>query len=567
MLKDTSYQTNGDTAAAKTGGARPRLTATEIVEKYNPLHPEIQLTYQTFNARANKRCSALDGRVACINGKWQVVGARIFEAIDEPRDTGLRGPVLVQTFDPHDAELFVAALVKLKENEHQLAINVASRIPRQPRALTSRTPRIQTKRPRSRWGKQRPGVSTQQLEHWAKYCRYFERGFFRRTPIIDPCSNRGFDWIYDAVDEATIREARRVEKEQSPRIDLTKPVPLSVAVKHVELTEARTGKRMNNGTAVRYLKEQITKGNLDAIPESDPKRGGKRIGKVTIENVSKLQRTRRSSWPKPPLFKVYNHERYIPTSIASEITGLSEAQLRHCENNPDSTPGRVDLHKRNFEIDGRPRAYWRERDCKAIAKAIDEGKLSPKLLVKFAALIAPPVKVINGERYVPTREALPLTRCKHRNDLLVLNRRTDKPRREPVKVGAWTRDYWHEGDCKEEGERRKPIEESPLEEFTQEKQPTLAAPTPAADDQPRVRLIEGENAAMVCGVRKKLTPRRRQIVEVLLEAGKQRMVLSTLQGETVDDAPKILKEMAKDEHWARVIHFPGGVKGVGYGIF
>jgi hypothetical protein len=84
----------------------------------------------------------------------------------------------------------------------------------------------------------------------------------------------------------------------------------------------------------------------------------------------------------------------------------------------------------------------------------------------------------------------------------------------------------------------------------------------------RVSIVPDENAVMVCGVCKKVRFRQRQIVAVLLEVGKKRMILSELARRTSDDADKILRRMRDaDPDWAKVIHCPGDNRGVGYGIF
>jgi hypothetical protein len=513
-----------------------RLSVSEGVAKYG----KSGVTGPILDRRANKVCAALDGHVECVDGMWKIVGApRVLKAIDEERplsalDRTCMKPV--KTFADKDLAAFAVAMAKLIENEAMTSRRVAKRLS----AAAGRR------------------ISSQQLDgHWSNYCPALRRAF-QRTAVIDPTSNRGFVWVYDAEDETELTKALK-SRAKVRKPDLTEPVTLGVAAKAAGL--ARRSQRL-------YLNELIAKGKLPATKEPDPNRRGHYRYKVLVADLLNMPKQQRNSW-KPATAKLYQGKRRVPMKLACEIIGCTRKQLDHMSDNPGGTPRGIYLHK--YLFDGkhwsaapkafgvrkgrkRTRPYWIEDECGAVAAAIAAGTPSPKKGKKGAAAFElPPVKLIKGERYVPTQSALSLTKCKRRNELIRLNERTGKPRREQVKVSSWRRDYWHEGDCREVG-----IRSSPADGDEQKKQD---------ENKSRVTLLPNENAAIVDGVRKELTPLRRKIVAALIDAGTRRMILSELRRRTSHDVQKLLKLMSKDKDWARVLHFPGSVKGAGYGIF
>jgi hypothetical protein len=436
MLNDTTIGTNRN--------ATTRLTITEAVKQY----AELGVTEAMLNFRANKKCAALGGRVECIKGKWKVSGARVFEVRKEKREyprrgiTSRPGEQLTSTYNVRtaareDLELIAATLAAWKKQ--------AERFP-QPTA-------------------KRLGVQPPMLEYWAtKFCPVLGRTF-RRVAVINPASNRGFDWAYNAVDEKAVDDARRSKENSAPIMDLKQAVSLKAAAAKAKLKMARTGKEMRLDTAVRYLKEQIAKGHLAANKEPDPNRHGKFLYTVTIADVLNLKREVRNSWKPAPTFKVISGERCALTEEVSRVTGCSRAQLDVYDGNADGTPGGVKVRKHLRDEGGRERVYW--SGYITLAKAIEAGDKSPALARGrngSSSIELPPVKLVNNRRHVPTHIALALGRYEDRNELVVEWERTGKPHRHQVRIkggaevktGGWKRDYWDEAECKKTGDAKLP---------------------------------------------------------------------------------------------------------------
>jgi hypothetical protein len=205
LRKGISNKTNKVTA--------PRLTISEGVAKY----AAFGVTDVLLTRRANKVCSALDGCVEYKDGMWQVVGSRVLEGIEEER-TLRWGRVFitkpVMTFADADLAAFATALARFNENFEMASFMVAKR-------LCKATGR---------------GITIQALDRWSEYCPPLRRGL-ERTSVIDPISNRGFVWVYDAQDEAELTKALKAEsKARTTQPDFTKPVTLGVAAKAAGLT-------------------------------------------------------------------------------------------------------------------------------------------------------------------------------------------------------------------------------------------------------------------------------------------------------------------------------------------
>jgi hypothetical protein len=433
MLRDRSSRHS--TSEAETQTTHPRVTATEIVEEHKGVLPG--LSYRVFNDRADKLCAALDGHVECVNGKWQVVGARIFKAIDEPRDTGLRGPVLVKTFDPDDAAAFVRALVEVLKVEEMTSVRVAARLSKAlGRCITS-----------------------QRIDgQWSKYCPPMGRAL-EVCRLIDPRSNRGFVVLVEPEEEAELLKALLARMKRKPSLpDLTKPVTIGVVARET-------------GVDRRYLVELIAKGEIpSAKEEPDPNRRGMKRWKLLIEDVLNRKPARRNSW-KLPDSKLVHGELRVKGKKMCEIIGCTFAQLENMTDNPDHTPGGVHLHKHLSDgkewrewhrADGRkPRkgrkragAYWVRREGDAVRDAIEAGKPTPAMEKMEAGVLQPPppVKLIdfnktgNKERGVPTRVAITLGKYNTRYELLRAHAQ-GKVRLHVVSLGDWKWYYWHEGDC------------------------------------------------------------------------------------------------------------------------